>query len=91
MNTADEQAIIEGLRAFARMLAREIAGALERSPREPPPPAPVTTRLRPDRYLTAQEVSDILALPLGSVWHHARNGTIPSLKVGASYASVWKP
>jgi len=33
MNTNDEQAIIAGLYAFARMLSGEIAAALETSPR----------------------------------------------------------
>jgi len=89
MNTTDEHAIIEGLRAFTRMLAHEIAAALETSPPEPPPstaaPGPVSTRPCTDRYVTAQELADTLALPLASVWHHARNGTIPALRLGSAY------
>lgn len=89
MNTNDEQAIIAGLYALARMLAEEIASALETPLQvtEPPTaaPVPVPGGPRPDRYVTAQELGDTLALPLASVWHHARNGTIPALKVGSTY------
>lgn len=65
--TSDEEAIIEGLRAIARMLAKELEGALETSYREPvtPPPPPkappqAPAPPRPDHYINAQEFAEML-------------------------------
>jgi excisionase family DNA binding protein len=47
-----------------------------------PPDARLADAPRPDRLLTANQVADLLALPVSWVREQTRNNSIPHLKLG---------
>ena len=90
VQASDEESIIEGLCALVRLITRtvleELPGYLEnKEPQESsmaPEPRELNRSSHSQRLVLADELSEMLSLPRSSIWRLARNGTIPSVRIG---------
>lgn len=89
LSLSDEEYAVKGIRALARIVARAVLEELPPVPVEKPDkeflqPEPHKISQTPERHglVTAQELSDTLAVPRSSIWRLAREGTIPCVRIG---------
>jgi len=92
--STDEEALAEGLRALARIIAREFLDEVESKRKSEPSPELNVERVIveqketavPDGELVeAKTVASRLGIPLASVWRLTRSGEIPHYKLGSTY------
>ena len=86
----DEECVIEGFRALVRIATRvvleELPLSLNSEKREEVPVIPAL--LSPNQtvenqtLVSADELSEVLSLPRSSIWRLARQGSIPSIRIG---------
>ena len=90
---ADQDAVEEGLRAIARILANEFGNELEKTIGTAIDKAvgnkvsnsvgiPVGTKVPADSLISSEELAGRLGLKVGAVRRHEREGVIPSVRIG---------
>ena len=90
MTVSDEESIVEGLCALVRVITRtvleELPACFEGKKHAEIPmstgPGESNRASNSLRLVAADELSEVLSLPRSSIWRLARNGTIPSVRIG---------